>query len=129
MVTDCKPTRYAAPTRQQFCSWEYFHLCTIGASALLTAAWDGCAEIVELLLEAGQDPNTSDDGGLTAMMVAILRYNVVAMRCVFRNGEAVRRNLVVDCREEETQLLKRVLAVVDLLVRFGADVNKRNKMR
>ncbi|KAG1705622.1 hypothetical protein DVH05_003325 [Phytophthora capsici] len=30
------------------------------------------------------------------------------------------------CREEEIHLLKRVLAVVELLVRFGADVNKRN---
>ncbi|KAK1928514.1 E3 ubiquitin-protein ligase mib1 [Phytophthora citrophthora] len=115
------------PTRPQFCSWESFHLRTIGASALLTSAWDGCAEIVELLLETGQDPDTSDDGGLTAMMVAIMRYNIVAMRCVFRNGEAVRRNLVVDCREEEIHLLKRVLAVVELLVRFGADVNKRNQ--
>ncbi|KAF4133070.1 Ankyrin repeats domain-containing protein [Phytophthora infestans] len=111
----------------RFCSWEYFHLPTIGASALLTAAWDGCAEIIEFLLEAGQDPDTFDSGGLTAMMVAILRFNVVVMRCVFRNGEAIRRNLVVDWLKEENQLLQHILAVVELLLRFGATVNARNQ--
>ncbi|KAG3149663.1 hypothetical protein PI124_g11426 [Phytophthora idaei] len=117
----------SASQQNRFCSWEYFHLPTIGASALLTAAWDGSAEIIEQLLDAGQDPDTNDNGGMTAMMVAILRFNVVVMRCVFRNGEAIRRNLVVDCREEESQLLQRILAVLELLLRFGANVNARNQ--
>ncbi|OWZ15543.1 hypothetical protein PHMEG_00010796 [Phytophthora megakarya] len=115
------------PTHTRFCSWDYFHLPTIGASALLTAAWDGCVEIVELLLEAGQDPDTKDEGGLTSMMVAILRYNVVAMRCVFRNSEAIRRSLVVDCREEDQELLEHVHAIVSLLQQFGGDVNAQNQ--
>lgn len=61
-----------------------------------TATWEGSLGIVELLLEAGQDPDTPDERGLTPIMVALLRYNVVVMRCVFRNGQAVRRNIVED---------------------------------
>lgn len=33
---------------------------------------------------------------MTAIMVAILRLNLMTMRCVYRDGEAVRRNTVVD---------------------------------
>jgi ankyrin repeat protein len=84
--------------QRRFCSWDAFHLPTIGASALLTAAWDGNSAIVELLLAAGQDPDTRDNGNLTAIMVAMLRYNIVVMRYVFRDGGTVRRNLVVDVR-------------------------------
>ncbi|KAG2502681.1 hypothetical protein BBO99_00009818 [Phytophthora kernoviae] len=117
-----------APARSRFCSWESFHLSTVGASALHTAAWEGTHEIVGFLLEAGQDPDTSDDGGLTAMMVSLLRYNLVVMRCVFRNSAvAVRRNVVVDCREAERQLQNQVLAVVELLVRFGTNVDNRSQ--
>ncbi|KAG7376916.1 hypothetical protein PHYPSEUDO_012549 [Phytophthora pseudosyringae] len=135
VVSDLKLVGVAAGTtsgspaldQRQFCGWEDFHLPTIGASALLTAAWDGCVGIVALLLEAGQDPDASDNGGLTAIMVAILRYNVVVMRCVFRNGDAIRRNLVVDCREEESELLHNILAITELLLRFGGDVSLRNQ--
>ncbi|KAG7380367.1 hypothetical protein PHYBOEH_011478 [Phytophthora boehmeriae] len=117
-----------APARSQFCSWESFHLSTIGASALHTAAWDSSHEIVQFLLEAGQDPDTSDSGGLTTMMVPLLRYNLVAMRCVFQNSAVtVRRNVVVDCREEESRLQKQVLAVIELLIRFGANVDNRSQ--
>ncbi|KAJ8519164.1 hypothetical protein ON010_g18110 [Phytophthora cinnamomi] len=95
-AADVATTDSAPRARQQFCSWKGFHLSTIGASTLLTATWEGDLGIVELLLEAGQDPDTRDNGGLTPIMVALLRYNVVVMRCVFRNGQAVRRNIVVD---------------------------------
>ncbi|KAJ8539179.1 hypothetical protein ON010_g12692 [Phytophthora cinnamomi] len=91
-------TTDSAPHTQRFCGWKGFHLSTIGASTLLTATWEGDLGIVELLLEAGQDPDTRDNGGLTPTMMALLRYNVVVMRCVFRNGQAVRRNIVVDVR-------------------------------
>ncbi|KAE9066191.1 hypothetical protein PF005_g27076 [Phytophthora fragariae] len=87
----------------RFCSWGDFHLRTIGASALHTASWGGNVAIVEFLLESGQDPNASDDSGMTAIMVAILRLNLMTMRCVFRGGEAVRRNTVVDCRQEQDE--------------------------
>jgi len=79
----------------RFCSWGDFHL---RASALHTASWGGSLEILQFLLESGQDPDAADDSGMTAMMVAILRLNLMTMRCVFRDGEAVRRNTVVDVR-------------------------------
>ncbi|OWZ19001.1 hypothetical protein PHMEG_0006807 [Phytophthora megakarya] len=116
-----------SPSQRQarFCSWGDFHLHTIGASALHTAAWGGDVAIAEFLLEAGQDPNVSDDSGTTAMMVAILHLNLVTMRCVLRDGEAVRRNLVVDCREEQDERVQLVLAVVKLLVQFNGDLDAR----
>jgi len=82
----------------RFCSWGDFHLRSLGASALHTASWGGSLEILQFLLESGQDPDAADDSGMTAMMVAILRLNLMTMRCVFRDGEAVRRNTVVDVR-------------------------------
>lgn len=60
---------------------------------------------MEFLLELGQDPNAADDSGMTAIMVAILHLNLLTMRCVFRGGEAVRRNTVVDVRVWEATLL------------------------
>ncbi|POM66248.1 Hypothetical protein PHPALM_17926 [Phytophthora palmivora] len=110
-----------------FCSWDGFHLHTIGASTLHTAAWNGDVVVMKLLLEYGQHPDSSDDNGLTPMMVVILQLNLVTTRCVFRNGEAIRRNLVVDCREEEGEQLKQATAVIELLLRFGATVDVRSQ--
>uniref|UniRef100_H3GP19 Uncharacterized protein n=1 Tax=Phytophthora ramorum TaxID=164328 RepID=H3GP19_PHYRM len=110
--------------QERFCSWSDFHLRTLGASALHTAAWEGNLEIMQFVLEAGQHPDTrDDDDGMTPMMVAILRLNLMTMRCVFHHGQAVRRNLVVDCRAEEDERVKLVIDVVKLLLRFGADVD------
>lgn len=97
-AADAAASDPARPQRQQFCGWNGFHLSSIGASTLHTATWEGSLGIVELLLQAGQDPDTRDAAGLTPIMVALLRYNVVVMRCVFRNAKAVRRNIVVDVR-------------------------------
>ncbi|KAF1788264.1 Ankyrin repeat-containing domain [Phytophthora cactorum] len=108
----------------RFCSWEYFHLPTIGASALLTAAWDGSAEIIEQLLDAGQDPDTNDNGGMTAMMVAILRST--SWLCA-ASSAMEKRSVELGRRQEESQLLQRILAVLELLLRFGANVNARNQ--
>ncbi|KAE8952411.1 hypothetical protein PR001_g33306 [Phytophthora rubi] len=80
----------------RFCSWDGFHLGTIGASALHTAAWRGELAVVQFLLECGQDPDSGDNSGLTPAMAVILRLNLLVTRCVFRDGQAVRRNLVVD---------------------------------
>ncbi|POM72323.1 Hypothetical protein PHPALM_10976 [Phytophthora palmivora] len=51
----------------------------------------------------------------------------MTMRCILRDGEAVRRNLVVDCREEQDKRVELVLAVIKLLVRFNGDVDARSK--
>ncbi|EGZ23219.1 hypothetical protein PHYSODRAFT_344401 [Phytophthora sojae] len=116
-----------APTRRQFCSWESFHLSTSGASTLLTAAWGHSLDVVEMLLEAGQDPDTRNHGGRTPSMVALLRYNVVVMRCGFRNNQAVRRNIVEDCRHEDSDLARDNVAVTKVLLRFGADASARSQ--
>lgn len=79
-----------------FCSWDGFHLRTIGASALHTATWHGDNKIVEYLLEEGQDPDTEDDTGMSAIMLAIMHHNLQATRCVFRDRVAIQRNLVTD---------------------------------
>jgi hypothetical protein len=105
---------------------------------------------MRFLLEAGQPPDTGDDGDVTPVMMAILRLNTAAMRCVC---EAVRRTIVEDmsscrcsflrsahdakclrcgrgqCREEEAQQVSQVLAVVKLLLRFGAEVDAQSQVR
>ncbi|KAG7389205.1 hypothetical protein PHYBOEH_007548 [Phytophthora boehmeriae] len=109
------------------CSWNGFHLQTLGASALHTAAWEGSVDIMQFLLESGQDPDTGDDSAMTPMMLSIMRLNLMTMRCVFINGEAVRRNLVVDCRDEEDERRDKMIAGIKLLLRFGADVDARSQ--
>ncbi|KAE8996685.1 hypothetical protein PR002_g19258 [Phytophthora rubi] len=111
----------------RLCSWDGFHLRTIGASGLHTAAWRGELAVVEFLLECGQDPDSGDNSGLTPAMAVILRLNLLVTRCVFRDGQAVRRNLVVDCRDELSEQLQLAVAVLTLLLRFGADVNVRSQ--
>ncbi|KAE8952416.1 hypothetical protein PR002_g32683 [Phytophthora rubi] len=112
----------------RFCSWDGFHLGTIGASALHTAAWRGELAVVQFLLECGQDPDSGDNSGLTPAMAVILRLNLLVTRCVFRDGQAVRRNLVVDCRDELSEQLQLAVAALTLLLRFGADVNVRSQV-
>ncbi|OWZ00037.1 hypothetical protein PHMEG_00028858, partial [Phytophthora megakarya] len=111
----------------RFCSWKGFHLKTIGASALLTAAWEGQLDILEFLLESGQDPNTGDDNGLTSMMMIIMRLNITTMRCVFRGGVAVRRNLAVDCRDELRESVQLVISTIKLLLKFGANFDTQDE--
>lgn len=79
-------------------TWDDFHLGTIGASALHAATWSGSEQVVKLLLEAGQHPDTRDEWGMTPTMVAIMRLYLVTMRSIFRGRRAFQRNLVVDVR-------------------------------
>ncbi|KAG7376048.1 hypothetical protein PHYPSEUDO_014558 [Phytophthora pseudosyringae] len=111
----------------RFCTWDAFHLRTLGASALHTTAWDGNLAILRFLLEAGLNPDAGGESGMTAAMAAILHLNLMTMRCVFRDSEAVRRNTVVDCRQEQDERVQLVLKVIQLLLEFGAQVDVRSK--
>uniref|UniRef100_H3H1X7 Uncharacterized protein n=1 Tax=Phytophthora ramorum TaxID=164328 RepID=H3H1X7_PHYRM len=84
-------------------------------------------DLQRFLLEEGQNPDTGDEAAVTPIMVAILRLTIMTMRCVIRGGEAIRRNILVDCREEEDEQQKQVVAVIGLLLQFGADVNARSQ--
>ncbi|POM62342.1 hypothetical protein PHPALM_28516 [Phytophthora palmivora] len=108
-----------------FCSWDGFHLSTIGASALHTATWHGDDRIVEYLLEEGQDSNTEDDTGTTPIMLTLTHHILQATRCIFRDRVAIQRNLVTDCRQEDDERTKRTVGQIELFLRFHADVNKR----
>ncbi|ETL90937.1 hypothetical protein L917_10474, partial [Phytophthora nicotianae] len=107
--------------------WGGFCLSTLGASALHTATWKVDSVVMEFLLELGQHPDPRDDNGLTPMMVTILRLSIMTTRCVFRGGQAVRRNLIVDCREEENKQQKKVIMAMKLLLRFDANVNAQSQ--
>ncbi|KAG6945365.1 hypothetical protein JG688_00016585 [Phytophthora aleatoria] len=84
-------------------------------------------EVMEFLLESVHHADSGDDSGLTPMMVAILRPSIMTTRCVFRKGQAVGRNLVVDCREEEGEQLNTVVTIVKLLLRCGANVGVQSQ--
>ncbi|KAI9994541.1 hypothetical protein PInf_011264 [Phytophthora infestans] len=60
-------------------------------------------------------------------MVTILRRNLMTMRCVLRDGEAVRRNIVVDCRQEQDEHVAVVSVVITSLLAYGANVNTRSQ--
>ncbi|EEY63150.1 uncharacterized protein PITG_15361 [Phytophthora infestans T30-4] len=87
-----------------FCSWDGFHLRTVGASALHTATWHSDNKIVQYLLEEGQDPDTEDESGMTAIVLAIMHHNLQATRCVYRERVAIQRNLAMDCQRGKTAL-------------------------
>ncbi|KAG6949389.1 hypothetical protein JG687_00014891, partial [Phytophthora cactorum] len=123
-------TSGSLPERQaRFCSWNGFHLRTIGASALHTAAWGGSLGILEFLLESGQSPDESDDSGVTAIMVTILRLNLMTMRCVLRDGEAPYLALVdgYQCRKDQDERVALAIAVIKLLLSFGANVDAQSQ--
>ncbi|KAG7376050.1 hypothetical protein PHYPSEUDO_014560 [Phytophthora pseudosyringae] len=111
----------------QFGSWNGFHLHTMGASALHAAVWEGQLDVIQFILEAGESPDTSADNGLTPTMMAIMHLSLMTMRCVFRDGVAVRRNLVVDCRHLVEEGVKLAIATVKLLLSFGADVDAQDQ--
>ncbi|CEG39710.1 Ankyrin [Plasmopara halstedii] len=108
-----------------FCGWHGFHLSTIGASALYTATWFGDDKIIEYLLEEGQDPDTEDESGMSAITVAIMHHNLQATRCIFRNRVAIQQNLITDCRQEDEDRTRRTVARLELYLRFNANINKR----
>ncbi|ETM44212.1 hypothetical protein L914_10532 [Phytophthora nicotianae] len=114
------------PSRSSgFCSWDGFHLNTIGASALHTATWHGEDKIVEFLLGEGQDPDTEDESGMSAIILAIMHHNLQATRCIFRDRVAIQRNLVMDCREEDETRTRRTVSLIQLFLRFNANVDKK----
>ncbi|RLN98095.1 hypothetical protein BBJ28_00025073, partial [Nothophytophthora sp. Chile5] len=111
--------------------WEQFHLPTVGASALHTAVWEGSFAVVTFLLEAGQSADTGDDSGMTPLMTAVTHFNLVTMRCVFRNNLAVRRNTVMDASDGKTALHfttnDDIYEVTKLLLGCGADIDAQDK--
>ncbi|RLN84068.1 hypothetical protein BBJ28_00008352 [Nothophytophthora sp. Chile5] len=110
-----------------FCDWEQFHLSTVGASTLHAAAWDGSFAILQFLLAEGQEVDERGSGGVTALMVTLLRHNVQAMRAVFQGSAVVQRNTIMDCRKEDAERLGHTLEVVKLLLHYGADTEARDQ--
>ncbi|KAG6946855.1 hypothetical protein JG687_00016491 [Phytophthora cactorum] len=108
-----------------FCTWDGFHLSTIGASALHTATWHRDDKIVRYLLEEGQDPDTPDKSGMTAIMLTIMHHNLQVTRCIFRDRIAIQRNLVMDCREEDEKRTRCTVSLIQLFLDFNANVDKK----
>ncbi|RLN65440.1 hypothetical protein BBJ29_005727 [Phytophthora kernoviae] len=97
----------------------------VGSSTLHTATWHGNKKVVEYLLESGQDPDAQDDTGMTPISLVIMNHNLQAQRCVFRDREAIQRNLIMDCREEDAERMLQTIRLIELFLRFHADANKR----
>ncbi|KAH7485659.1 hypothetical protein PRIC2_004813 [Phytophthora ramorum] len=110
-----------------FCDWDKFHLPTVGASALHAAAWDGAYQVLEFLLQAGQQVDERGRRGVTALMATLMRHNVQALRAVFQGSAVVQLNTVMDCRKEDAERLNHTLSVVKLLLRHGAETEARDQ--
>ena len=83
------------------------HKNSEGNTALIEAAINPCPNVVEILLEAGADPNIQNNNGATVLMFAVfLDYDIE------RGHEMYRQNKY---------------DIIDLLMKYGAKVNIKDK--
>jgi len=95
-----------------------------GRTALLEAAWNGNAEIVNYLLERGADPNAADRSGFTPVMRAVEGgYDPVASALIAKGAN-------VNCRGRVRGVTPLMLAaengrlgLISTLLDNGAEVN------
>jgi ankyrin repeat protein len=97
-----------------------------GVTPLALAALNG-APIIEALLEAGADPNTTVADGETVLMTAARTGDTEAVSLLLAHGAAV--NLKETWRGQTALMwavAERQAAVVDLLINAGADIHARS---
>jgi len=86
---------------------------------LLVAATSGSSGIARLLLTSGADPNARDDDGTTALDIAVHRGNREIAELLVDSGARAPAELLDDA------VLKGQKAVLEILLRKNADINKR----
>jgi cytohesin len=97
-----------------------------GATALLRAAQNGCADVVEALLQAGADVNKADDDGFAPLSAAASAR--IATMLIERGADVNAANrfggtaLLLAAQEDRAD-------VVETLLLAGADANKADEKR
>lgn len=97
----------------------------ITATPIHAASWNGHAEIVQVLIEAGANINALDEWGFSPLMAASEVGNVQVVRLLVRAGAEV--NFINECQDcsGETALTLAAqsgyIDVVELLLRSGVD--------
>jgi len=101
-----------------------------GANAMQLAAEVAHREILDLLLDAGADVDSPNPEGQTALMLVARTGDVAAAKLLVKNGATI------DAREswgQQTALMwasaRRHPAMMDLLIREGADINAISAVR
>ena len=97
-----------------------------GVTPLSLACTNGNGAIVELLLKAGADPNTTLPGGETALMTAARTGKIEAIKALLAHGA------IVDAKETQRGQTAIMWAAaegnveaVEALIRAGADFRAR----
>ncbi|ETO72934.1 hypothetical protein F444_11087 [Phytophthora nicotianae P1976] len=96
---------------------------------LHSAALNGDVTLVRQMLEHGEDADTRDEWTLTPIMSMFVRHALQETRCIFQERNPVRRNLVTDCREEDSERTATTNAVLGLFLQHGALLDARTKGR
>jgi ankyrin repeat protein len=97
-------------------------------SRLAAKVRNGNLEGMRMMIEKGQDINVPTPGGQTVLQLAVLRGDVAMVGLLLGNGADFD---VEDARTGMTPLLTAARdgrhEIVEMLVRFGADINAKNR--
>jgi len=98
-----------------------------GQTLLHSAVWDGSANVVAFLLANGLDPNSTDNAGVTPIMLAASEGRFDLVKLLLRNGA----NINARSNDGRTPLSYSMICknqvLVDLLLNAGASIDLHSK--
>ena len=126
-----KPLMYVAVTNQlegvkllvEFCV-KLNAVSKVGKTALILAAQEGYGEVVQFLIDSGADLNVQDGAGMSALHWAAQEGQVEATRILLIADAELDLESKLGKTAAKVALLNQHVAVLELLLRFGASAHR-----